>query len=102
MAGCLSRERSRSSVAAAEWPGRGSGYAVWRWAGGREVRAEVSARLSTPGLRAGGGGAARAPRRAGGPGGGGGSLKNMNQRRRRRRLWKEHGGPAAAPGTPRC
>lgn len=36
-------------------------------------------------------------------GGGGGSAKNMNQRRRRRRrLWKERGGPAAAPGTPRC
>lgn len=85
--------RSRSGVARAR-----VGLAVWRWAGGRAVRAEVSARLSPPGLR---GGAARAPRRAGGPGGGGGSQKNMNQRRRRR-LWKELGGPAAAPGTPRC
>lgn len=66
MAGCLSREPGRSSAAAAvEWPGRGAGCAVWKWAGGRAAAAEVSARLSTPGLRGGVGGAARAPRRAG-------------------------------------
>lgn len=57
---------------------------------------------SRPGFR---GGAVRA-RAAGGRasrGGGGGSKRNMNQRRRRRRrrLWKERGGPGAAPGTPR-
>lgn len=102
VAGCLSRERGRSSAAAAEWPGRGSRCAFWRWAGGRAVRAEVSARLSPPGLRGGGGGRHELRGgRAGGPGGGGGSQKNMNQRRRRR-PWKERGGPAAAPGTPRC
>lgn len=98
MAGCLSREPGRSSAAAVEWPGRGSGCAVWKWAGGRAAAAEVSARLSTPGLQGGWGGGTSSAE--GGPGGGGGSQKNMNQRRRR--LWKERGGPAAAPGTPRC
>lgn len=79
VAGCLSREPGRSSAAAVEWPGRGAGCAVWKWAGGRAAAAEVSARLSTPGLRGGG----RHELRGGRAG-------------RRRRLAEEHESAAAA------